>query len=56
MTHRGRVINGQIVLDDPNALPDGTQVIVYILKARARAKAKKTPSSLGQTKGQRTKR
>jgi hypothetical protein len=39
MTYRGRVKNGVVVLDDPSALPDGTEVSVRPLKGRgARAK------------------
>ena len=34
MTYRGRVKNGVVVLDDPSALPDGTEVSVRPLKAR----------------------
>src|SRR5437016_2219588 len=28
MTYRGRVTKGQIVLDEPQALPEGTEVLV----------------------------
>ena len=48
MTHRGRVIDGQIVLDDPNALPDGAAVVVYFLKPKTRGKGKETPLSLDE--------
>jgi hypothetical protein len=37
--HYGRVINGEIVLDDPNALPNGTEVTVRLLKRPPRKAA-----------------
>jgi hypothetical protein len=49
MTHRGRVKNGVVVLDDPKALPEGTQVIIYVLKARK-------PAECGERQRQRSKR
>jgi hypothetical protein len=36
MTCRGRVKNGVVVLDDPTALPDGTEVSVRPLTAKAK--------------------
>lgn len=45
--HYGRVINGEIVLNDPNALPDGTRVTVRLLKGKRRpTKGKGQSSSL----------
>ena len=35
MIHEGRVQNGQIVLDPPAPLPEGTRVRVEVLSARA---------------------
>jgi hypothetical protein len=48
MTYRGRVKNGVVVLDDPSALPDGTEVSVRPLKSRqpGRRKGKARPQSL----------
>jgi len=34
MTHRGRVKNGVVVLDDPKSLPEGTEVTVEPVKAK----------------------
>jgi hypothetical protein len=34
MTHRGRVKNGVVVLDDPTGLPEGMEVSVRPLKGR----------------------
>jgi len=36
MTHRGKVKNGVVVLDDPKALPDGTDVIVEPVKSKSK--------------------
>lgn len=41
MVYRGRVKQGVIVLDDPGALADGTEVSVRPLKSKAAAPAKK---------------
>lgn len=34
MTYRGRKKNGVVVLDDPDAIPDGTMVSVRPIKGR----------------------
>lgn len=36
MTHRGKVKNGVVVLDDPSALPEGAEVSVRPLKGARR--------------------
>ena len=36
MTYRGRVKNGVVVLDDPSALPEGTEVSVRPVKGRSK--------------------
>jgi hypothetical protein len=50
MKVRGKIRNGKVVLDDPAALPDGTEVEVHaVKKPRAAAKPRKTkegPQSL----------
>ncbi|MCY2924219.1 MAG: hypothetical protein NT031_02065 [Planctomycetota bacterium] len=47
MTHRGRVKNGVVVLNDPNALPEGGEVSVRLLKKRVRpVRGKNNPVSL----------
>lgn len=65
MTVRGKVKNGKVVLDDPRALPEGTEVEVRPLKkgrktAKARPKKKRQPprsladrlrSVIGKAKG-----
>ena len=38
MTYRGRVRNGVVVLDDPSAIPDGTEVSVRPLKTKGKPK------------------
>jgi hypothetical protein len=44
MTYRGRVRNGVVVLEDPNALPEGTEVSVRPMKPRRKpAKGKQRP-------------
>jgi hypothetical protein len=54
MTVRGKIKNGKVVLDDPQALPEGTEVEVRPVKkrkpaARARKpKAKAPPRSLAE--------
>ena len=42
MTYRGRVKQGVIVLDDPGALADGTEVTVRPLKASNAPKKKQS--------------
>ena len=47
MTYRGRVRNGVVVLDDPTALPDGTEVTVRPLEGGATGgKGRERPTSL----------
>jgi hypothetical protein len=42
MTARGKIKNGKVVLEDPNALPDGTEVEVRLAKKnKPTAKTKK---------------
>ncbi len=36
MTYRGRVKKGVVILDDPKALPEGTEVTVRPVKPRAK--------------------
>jgi hypothetical protein len=43
MVYRGRVKEGVIVLDDPSALPDGTEVTVRPLKSKLAEPAKNKP-------------
>ena len=44
MTYRGKIKNGKVTLDNPKALPDGTEVEVRpITKARKASKAAKAP-------------
>jgi hypothetical protein len=60
MEYRGRVESGRVVLDEPGALPDGTQVTVRPLaNGRKAARGRRQPLSLakrlaafvGQAKG-----
>lgn len=47
MTHRGKMTNGVVVLENPDAIPDGTTVTVRPLKGRApRVTGKEGPPSL----------
>ena len=47
MTHRGKVKNGIVVLDDPSALPEGAEVSVRAVKAPARkGGVKRRPTTL----------
>ena len=52
MTARGKIRNGKVVLDDPQAIPEGTEVEVRPAKPRKRPtkgkppKAKPRPRSL----------
>ena len=55
MTVKGRVKNGKVLLDDPKALPNGTEVVVRAVKkpkkvkpaaAKAKPKPKPKPRSL----------
>jgi len=54
MTARGKVKNGKVLLDDPHALPDGTEVEVRPAKKRKpqanskKPKAKAPPRSLAE--------
>lgn len=46
MTYRGKVKNGVVVLDDPTALPEGTEVSIRALRSRApKPRGKKRPPS-----------
>ena len=44
MTVHGRVRNGVVVMDDPKALPEGTEVSVHPLKAKRRGSKGKVQS------------
>ena len=46
MTHRGKMTNGVVVLEDPKAIPDGTTVTVRPLKGGQRSRKARTPLSL----------
>ena len=52
MTYRGKIKNGKVHLDDPRAIPEGTEVEVRPVKQRKparkakKAKAKPAPRSL----------
>jgi hypothetical protein len=49
MTHRGRVKNGVVVLDNPEALPEGTEVSVRpVRSAASRAKNRKQKATPGK--------
>jgi len=52
MTLRGRIKKGKVLLDNPKALPDGTEVEVRPIRARkpnkARPKKKQSPRSLAE--------
>jgi hypothetical protein len=49
MTARGKIKNGKVVLDDPNALPDGTEVEVRPAKKRKPAAKRKKPKARPRT-------
>lgn len=55
MTYRGRVRNGQVVLDPPSHLPEGAEVVVEILTIAAIPPTARHESPLlryaGQAKG-----
>ncbi len=59
MTYRGRVQNGVVVLSDPRALPDGTEVRVSPVtrsparksRARGRTLAERLLKHAGKAKG-----
>src|ERR1700680_846133 len=48
MTARGKIKNGKVILEDPNALPDGTEVEVRRTKKRKPAAKAKKPKSRPQ--------
>ena len=49
MTFRGKVKNGRVLLDNPKALPEGTEVEVRPIKVRGKpGKGKKRPRSLAE--------
>ena len=45
MTVRGKIKNGKVVLEDPKALADGTEVEVRPVKKRKPGTARKKPKS-----------
>lgn len=52
MVVKGRVKNGKVLLDDPKALPEGTEVEVRPVKQpRQAAQSKKRPRSLAERLG-----
>ena len=66
MTVRGKVKNGKVLLDDPNVLPDGTEVVVRPArkqrvpgrrnkpgkaKARPRSLAERLANVIGKAQG-----
>jgi hypothetical protein len=50
MTARGKIKNGKVVLDDPNALPDGTEVEVRPAKKRKPTGKAKKPKTKARPK------
>ncbi len=40
MSHKGRVTNGIVILEDPSALPDGAEVFVEVINRPRRGKRK----------------
>jgi hypothetical protein len=46
MTHRGKMTNGVVVLEDPKAIPEGTPVTVRPLKGGERSRKGRRPRSL----------
>ena len=53
MTARGKIKNGKVVLEDPNALPDGTEVEVRPAKKRKPAAKAKKPKARPRTLAER---
>jgi hypothetical protein len=53
MTARGKIRNGKVILEDPNALPDGTEVEVRRTKKRKPAAKAKKPKSPPRTLAER---
>ena len=53
MTARGKIKNGKVVLDDPNALPDGTEVEIRTVKKRKPAVKPKKPREAPRTLAER---
>jgi hypothetical protein len=55
MNYRGRVRNGQVVLDPPNRLPEGAEVVVEVLESSVTKSTMTSESPLmrhaGQAKG-----
>ena len=49
MTVRGKVKNGKVVLEDPNAMPDGTEVEVRPAKKRKPITNSKKPKAKPRT-------
>ena len=49
MTARGKIRKGKVVLEDPSALPDGTEVEVRPTKKRKRAAKGKKPKARPRT-------
>jgi hypothetical protein len=43
MVYRGRVQNGQVVLDTADRLPEGTEVVVEVLPAQATPVSSESP-------------
>ncbi len=49
MTARGKIKNGKVILEDPNALPDGTEVEVRPAKKRKPAAKARKPKARPRT-------
>ena len=47
-TYRGIVKNGVIIFDEPNALPDGTEVIVDLIEGAGKTRTKTKPKGEGK--------
>jgi hypothetical protein len=53
MTARGKIRNGKVILDDPNALPDGTEVEVRRAKKRKPTAKERKPKVRPRTLAER---
>jgi hypothetical protein len=53
MTVHGKIKNGKVVLDDPNAMPDGTEVEVRPTKKRKPITKAKKPKAKPRTLAER---
>ena len=46
MTYRGKVKKGVVILDEPDALPEGAEVSVRVLQRRAQRRRATKPKTL----------